>query len=234
MDRSSVVQEVLNLFDQPRYLEIGVDTGDTFRFVSAAQKIAVDPQFKFELPPNSPDIRYYPITSDQYFATECPVTQKFHVVYIDGLHTFEQCLRDFMNALVHLEAAGVIIVDDILPVSYHSSLSSLDLAFRVRDHLAPGIEVARRDNTWMGSVYKLAFFVDAFAQQCSYATVQENHGQLILWIDPRSETALTDRPIRDLASLEFVDTIVQRDVFRIQPLANIVRAIRGARSRAPV
>ena len=234
MDRSSVVQKVLDLFDNPHYLEIGVDAGDTFRFVSAARKVAVDPQFKFDLPPNSPDIQYFSMTSDRYFATQCPTREKFHVVYIDGLHTFEQCLRDFMNALLHLEPTGVIIVDDILPVSYHSSLPSLDLAFRVRDHLAGGVEALMRDSTWMGSVYKLAFFIDAFVQQCSYGTVGENHGQLIVWVDPRSNAALVDRQFRDLAFLEFADTILQRDVFCIRPLGDIIQAIRGARSRGSV
>lgn len=37
------------------------------------------------------------------------------VVFIDGLHTYEQSLRDIENSLRYLRSGGVIVVDDCIP-----------------------------------------------------------------------------------------------------------------------
>ena len=229
--RFDVIQRVLGLFGNPRYLEIGVDSGETFGAVSAAQKVAVDPNFKFNPPPDTAEVRYVAATSDQYFAT-CEIGDIFDVVYIDGLHTFEQSFRDLTNSLSRLQRTGVLIVDDILPTSYHASLGSLETAFAVRDHLARSTQVSASDNTWMGTVYKLAFVLDAFFPQLSFATVLENHGQLIAWFEPRSPAKLSQRDFRDIALLDFVDTITHRATFNIQPLPSIIQSIIDAHHRA--
>ncbi len=229
IDRSTVVQDVLDLFERPSYLEIGVDAGDTFRFVSAAYKAAVDPNFKFEPPPNTAVVEYFPMTSDEFFARSGAARRRFDVVYVDGLHTFEQTLRDIMNALLVLNHGGVVIVDDILPLSFHASLSSLDEAFQVRDHLAASQPNLTGDNTWMGDVYKVAFFIETFLQQLSYATVLENHGQLILWQYPRPTESIARRTMLDVALLSFADTILQRQVFRIQPFEAILGKIQASK-----
>ncbi len=229
IDRSAVVQEVLDLFERPSYLEIGVDSGDTFRFVSAAYKAAVDPDFKFKPPPDTAGTEYFPMTSDEFFASHGPALRRFDVVYVDGLHTFEQTLRDIMNALLVLNYGGVVIVDDILPLSFHASLPSLDEAFQVRDHLAISQPSLTGDNTWMGDVYKVAFFVETFMQQLSYATVSENHGQLILWQSPRPVQGIAPRTMLNVAMLNFTDTILQRSVFHIQPLAAILDEIQASK-----
>ena len=230
VDRSAVVQEVLDLFERPSYLEIGVDAGDTFRFVSAAYKAAVDPDFKFEPPPNTAGVAYFPMTSDEFFADCGPARRRFDVVYVDGLHTFEQTLRDVMNALLVLNRGGVVIVDDIIPLSFHAALSSLDEAFQVRDHLAASQPSLTGDNTWMGDVYKVAFFIETFLQQLSYATVLENHGQLILWQSPRPAESIGRRTMLDVALLNFADTVLQRRVFRIQPFAAILDEIQASKT----
>jgi hypothetical protein len=226
IERSSVVQQILDLFENPSYLEVGVDQGDTFRFIIAAHKVAVDPNFKFALPPNTSAVEYHPVTSDEYFASRCPALKCFDVVYLDGLHTFEQTLRDMLNAVLRLKSGGIVIIDDVLPASYHSALPSLDDAFRVRDYLAAGNPALIADNTWMGDVYKLAFFVQTFMQQLSYATVQENHGQLILWSAVRPAAAMAQRSMLDVAVLSFADTVLKRSVFQIQPFQTIMTKLR--------
>ena len=230
IDRSSVIQQVLNLFDQPSYLEIGVDYGQTFGALSAAHKTAVDPDFKFLPPDTTTDVEFHRVTSDEYFARFCPAGRRFDVVYIDGLHIFEQVLRDLLNAALRLTAGGVIIIDDILPASYQSAMPQINEAFQVRDQLALDHPSLKNDNTWMGDVYKLAFFIETFMQQLSYATVQENHGQLIVWQSVRPVEAIVRRSMRDVAMLEFADTVLRRSVFQIQPIADIMGDIRIARN----
>ena len=231
INRSAVIQQVLDLFDQPSYLEIGVDHGQTFGALSAAHKTAVDPDFKFIPPDNTATIEFCRATSDEYFAKFCPTGRYFDVVYIDGLHIFEQVLRDLLNAALRLAPGGVIIIDDILPASYQSAMPLINEAFQVRDRLALDHPSLRNDNTWMGDVYKLAFFIETFMQQLSYATVQENHGQLIVWSSVRPVPALIPRSMRDIAMLEFADTVLRRSVFQIRPIHDIIQDIRIAKDR---
>ena len=230
MDRAFVIQTFLNMFERPDYLEIGVDAGQTFQAVNAASKTAVDPAFKFPVPPNSDGnpVKYHQVTSDVFFAGVAPTGARFDVVFVDGLHTFEQVLRDTLNAVSMLKPFGVVVVDDITPNSYHSALPSLTQAFQVRDYVSRWHPELEADATWMGDVYKLAFFVRSFVQQVSFASVQESQSQLVLWRQAREAEHLGSDTMRDLAFLDFKDTVLRRDVFEFRPLADIVREL-GAR-----
>ena len=111
MERYQVLQGLLALFEAPAYLEVGVDKGETFHGLRAGSKIAVDPTFSFDVDAarqqaDNQNCRYFNVTSDQFFQTEAPV-HRFDVIYIDGLHTFEQTLRDFLNATVALNRPDV-------------------------------------------------------------------------------------------------------------------------------
>ena len=227
LDRAAVLQSLLDLFQQPRYLEIGVDEGKTFHALNAASKAAVDPAFKFSVPADTQDVKYYAVSSDGYFAAHCPPGEVFDLIYLDGLHTFEQTLRDLLNAAMHLAPDGVIVIDDILPSSYHASLPSNTDAFLVRDHLARATPALAGDNSWMGDVYKLAFFIELFMQQLSFATVADNHGQLVAWAAPRPAQAMVPRSIAHLSMLDFSATVLHRDVFRIMPFAGILQLIQA-------
>jgi hypothetical protein len=60
---------------------------------------------------------YLPInrmTSDEFFET---TTEKFDIIFVDGLHTFEQTLKDINNSLYHLNDNGIIVGHDMLPPS---------------------------------------------------------------------------------------------------------------------
>lgn len=90
--RAEVVQQMLDRFVDPTYLEIGVSFCDTFHAVRAKWKVAVDPAFGFTPPPNTPEVRYCAVTSDECFGDPV-VNDVFDVIYLDGLDTFEQTLR---------------------------------------------------------------------------------------------------------------------------------------------
>jgi SAM-dependent methyltransferase len=86
------------------YLEIGVQTGATFRAVEIDHKVGVDPD-----PLSKATIH---TTSDQFFSLN---NERFDIVFVDGLHHWETALRDIHNAAAILNEGGVIIVDDIAP-----------------------------------------------------------------------------------------------------------------------
>jgi hypothetical protein len=55
------------------------------------------------------------MTSDQFFS-ENP-DKKFDVVFIDGLHHYDQCQRDIINSLKCLKDNGVILIHDMIPTN---------------------------------------------------------------------------------------------------------------------
>jgi hypothetical protein len=219
--RWQVVQAFLDMFDGARYLEIGVSRGDTFHEVAADQKVAVDPAFRFDWEAEQKQrvgTRYFPVTSDEYFGAVVDPSQEFDVVYLDGLHTFEQTLRDLMNALEHLQPRGVIVIDDVRPVSFQASLPNLRNFRAVRKYLNDP------RGQWMGDVYKLVWFIDSFCQSLSYATVSNNHGQAVLWRGRRE--SVVERSMGTIAAMTFEDFVLQTDVLRLRPLGEIVEEVR--------
>lgn len=224
--RADVVQGVLDLFEDPAYLEIGVSRGTTFHAVRAARRVGVDPRFRFdtdEAAREHPDASYHATTSDAYFGTVVDPSERFDVVYLDGMHTLEQTLRDFTNALAHLAPGGVVVVDDVRPVSYLASISDIEEHRRLKE------AVPKSRGAWMGDVYRLVYFIETFFQQLSYRTVAENHGQLVAWRQRRA--TVPGRRVEEIARLPYERSVLDDDVFASAPLAAILAEI--AATRAP-
>jgi hypothetical protein len=207
-----VVQTFLDLFDEPRYLEVGVARGDTFHALSASQKSAVDPHFDFNVSAarrDNPQASYHEVSSDDYFGS-AHAAREFDVIYLDGLHTLEQTLRDFTSALELLAPGGVIVIDDVLPNSHFAALPDVD-EFLWHRHANFVL-----DDSWMGDVYRLVFMIDSFFQQVSYRTTADNHGQLVVWKAARR--SVTERKVEDIARLGYEAVLKEADVLRRAPL----------------
>lgn len=225
VSRNLVVQSVLNLFDAPDYLEIGVNRGVTFNALKAATKVAVDPKFLFDFEAEaSEDIRFHKTTSDDYFGHIATRDAAFDVIYLDGLHTSEQTIRDLVNAFAFLKNDGVIVIDDVFPSSYIASLPERQHTRIIRQ------ATADPSGAWMGDVFRLVFFVETFCQQYSYGTVNNNHGQLVVWREPRA--SVVDRTLREVAQKDYKDMFLERDSFYFASLESIVERIRASRSDA--
>jgi len=106
LTRADLINLIALKIGADSYLEIGVQTGKTFHAVEIASKIGVDPD------PRSKATLF--MGSDQFFEM-IEEDQKFDIIYVDGLHHWEQAWRDIQNAIKHLSSNGVIIVDDIAP-----------------------------------------------------------------------------------------------------------------------
>ncbi|MFD1950054.1 class I SAM-dependent methyltransferase [Sphingomonas arantia] len=220
MKRSTVLQSILDLYAKPNYLEIGVDEGATFRELRAAKKVGVDPRFAFSVAkarkePELANCEFHEVPSDEFFAKRPMTAAKFDVVFIDGLHTFDQTLRDLLNAVSVLAEGGTILIDDVMPSSYAASLPSLDYS---RQFWAA---TNNPDGSWMGDVFRLVFFVQDYMTSFSYATVEENHGQTVLWREPRAVRADPSR-VETISRIEYVDAVMGRAAFKMEPLASII------------
>jgi hypothetical protein len=230
--RATVIQAFLDLFENPNYLEIGVNRGETFHALQAGRKVAVDPHFLFSQEEREPseEVTYVEVTSDEYFASREP-GPKFDVIFIDGLHTFDQTLKDLLNSVLLLQEHGVMIVDDVIPSSYDASLRDFEQVAELRKQTKQLGVVWETDDSWMGDVYKIPFFVEQFMQQMSFATVAENHGQSVIWRQTRPSEALPEADFEGIARLDFRDTILRRPSYRLRPLHDIVADVIHAYKR---
>ncbi len=234
MTRHDVIIRLLGLFEAPAYLEIGVNKGETFHRVTAARKVAVDPRFLFDAAAAAErghaGTEYHEVASDVFFSGQSGRVGRFDVIFLDGLHTFEQTLRDLLNATAVLKPGGLIVIDDVLPNSFDASLPDYGQVERLRA-AAPAIGTGwTSDGSWMGDVFKLVFFIESFMQRYAFATVAENHGQTILWEQVRPAQALPQRTMEAISRLDYRDTILRRAVFRIMPLHAILDEIGRARA----
>jgi hypothetical protein len=125
VNRIKAVKQALEGRTKPVYLEIGVKSGAVFRRITADEKIAVDPAFKLSARSRSraaakaSAAHYFETTSDDFFASEAAFLEQrgIDVALIDGLHTYEQVVRDVENTLRYLRDDGVLVLHDCNPAS---------------------------------------------------------------------------------------------------------------------
>ncbi|MBJ7356961.1 class I SAM-dependent methyltransferase [Nocardioides sp.] len=221
--RAQVVRRLVAHYDQPRYLEIGVCEGRTFDRVPAAVKVAVDPEFRFDhTAPERlvPGTSYHQITSDEYFGAVVPAEAQFDVIYLDGLHTVEQTLRDLLNALPHLQPQGVLVIDDVRPPTDLAAIRDRQEFFAVRRAQGRDDEKA-----WMGDVFRLVHFIDTFCQQLSFRVISNNHGQAVVWRHRRPQ--VRERLLSEVGTLTFEQMTLEEDALRLAPFGEIVRELRA-------
>lgn len=127
ISRVRVIQHYLKA--QHRYLEIGCNNDEVFSRIQCAVKVGVDPV----------QGGTHRITSNEFFATN---TETFDVIFIDGLHHYDQVTRDFEHSLDCLDESGTIIIHDMLP-----DQESQTLVPRPENHTTE----------WLGDVWRLGF-----------------------------------------------------------------------------
>ncbi|BBY59820.1 class I SAM-dependent methyltransferase [Mycolicibacterium sarraceniae] len=123
VNRIRSVQRALEGRLRPVYLEIGVSRGQAFQKIGADVKIAVDPAFRIaqrtrEIADARARVtRYFEMTSDDFFSNHAELLEHnpVDVALIDGLHTYEQVVRDVENTLRYLKDDGVIFLHDCNP-----------------------------------------------------------------------------------------------------------------------
>jgi SAM-dependent methyltransferase len=123
VNRIRAVQQALAMRSNPVYLEIGVSRGQAFQRISADVKFAVDPAFRLtertrELAnAKGRVVEYFETTSDAFFENQAALLEQHpvDVALIDGLHTYEQVVRDVENTVRYLKDDGVIFLHDCNP-----------------------------------------------------------------------------------------------------------------------
>ncbi len=188
-----------------RYLEIGVCEGRTFFEVNVRSKVGVDPHFLFDYRARSDEnTLFYDMTSDMFWSTACPAGLTFDIIYIDGLHRFEQALRDFVSSQGCAHDNTIWLIDDTCPTDFLASLPDFHVARKCRNMLRS------RETFWMGDVYKLVFFIHDFLPQLSYATFS-GHGQTVVWKQRRSGFVPTWNRLERISGMWYLDFLKYRN-----------------------
>jgi hypothetical protein len=130
--RLELIQKLIDRTGATNYLEIGCDKDQIFKKIKNINKIGVDP------------VRggTHRMTSDDYFRNHKDGV--FEVIFIDGLHHYDQVTKDVNNALTRLTDNGYIVIHDLLPV-YEDEISM------------PGPIQSEKSKYWLGDTWRLSF-----------------------------------------------------------------------------
>lgn len=107
-NRIAVLNILLNKFISPAYLEIGCASNLSFNSMPIIDKTGVDPV-------EGGNVR---MTSNDFFKNN---NKLFDLIFIDGLHTYEQVHLDLVNAIKCLSLGGAIVLHDMLPRNWKES-----------------------------------------------------------------------------------------------------------------
>ena len=149
--RHAFINKAISKYNNCKYLEIGVFNNAVFNSIplKITNKFGVDPvkggNFK--------------MTSDEFFIKNSHL--KFDVIFIDGLHEYEQCQRDCLNSMKFLNDGGIILFHDFLPRSFFEE------------------SLQRKHSSWTGDVWKVAVELNN-SKNVEFKIVNIDHGIGIL------------------------------------------------------
>jgi hypothetical protein len=164
--RWDLIQYLISKNKYSDYLEIGCDQDQLFSKIKIENKIGVDPY-------SGGNVRK---TSDDFFKEN---KSSFDIVFIDGLHTYEQVKRDILNSVNFLLDEGIILVHDCMPDSLGKQA------------------VPRYKMQWNGNVWKA--IVDLRQQEnLEIYTCEIDQGIAIIKKEKNTSILKLDKPINKL------------------------------------
>ena len=84
--RTQIIQKIINQQKYKTYLEIGCDNDENFSKIIIDKKTGIDPL-------KGGTLR---MTSDKFFEKN---NKNFDLIFLDGLHTYEQTIKDIDNSI---------------------------------------------------------------------------------------------------------------------------------------
>ncbi|MDA9071927.1 class I SAM-dependent methyltransferase [Candidatus Pelagibacter sp.] len=100
--RFEIIQNIIEFKKYKSYLEIGCDRNQSFSNINIDKRVGIDPV----------EGGTHKMTSDEFFYNN---NDKFDIIFIDGLHQYEQVIKDIKNSLNCLTKNGLILLHDCLP-----------------------------------------------------------------------------------------------------------------------
>ena len=216
LNRIQIIQRLIRATAAKTYLEIGVNTGTCFLRIKARRKIGIDPSLKIPFGrrlkyyiknPTNVNNQYFEQTSDDFFASNGELLRlhKPQIVFIDGLHTYEQSLRDVLNSLSFLADGGVILMHDCNPVSEAAAFPARSFEDAV------GLHLPDYKGIWNGDVWKAVVHLRALRSDLEVCVLNCDHG---VGIVRRGTTANGPRYSADeIEKLSYRDLAANREKY---------------------
>jgi len=150
MTRAEIINSLISKYNYKSYLEIGVGQLNNFLSIKVDLKHGIDPNVGTT----------FRMTSDEFFERNLP--QKYDLIFVDGLHIFEQAHKDIINSLDILNDNGTIVVHDCNPLS--------EIVQRKE----------RETDMWNGDVWKSILKLRVENPNISISTVDADHGCAVI------------------------------------------------------
>lgn len=124
------------------YVEIGVYDGASLGLAEPSTLcIGIDPEPKMD--DSTPEQKLFPVTSDRFFEEHDLSSElgglPLDLAFIDGMHLFENALRDFVNLERYSHPGSVFLLHDCIPIDEATSTRERDT------------------DQWTGDIWKLLF-----------------------------------------------------------------------------
>ena len=118
-------------------MEIGVFQGESLALVKPpAVAIGIDPSPTLVFPLKA-ETHIFTETSDEFFAQRRPERllegRPFSIAFIDGLHLYEQALKDFMHLEAYSGPCSVILFHDTVPLDEPTQTRTRETQFHTGD-----------------------------------------------------------------------------------------------------
>lgn len=182
------------------YVEIGVSTGNSLALAEPPTlAIGIDPE-PMAGSTLKADTYLCAGTSDDFFSRDGARALAGHTVklaFVDGLHTFEQSLRDFINLEAHCGDRSVILLHDTVP---------LDEPTQRRERVA---------TFWTGDVWKIVVALRTYRPDLDVFTIatQPTGLTVVTRLDPASRVLAErfDEVLGAVMPLRFEDVLGRLD-----------------------
>ncbi|MCX6272531.1 MAG: class I SAM-dependent methyltransferase [Bacteroidetes bacterium] len=215
MYKNALIQTIIKKNHFRCYLEIGIAKGDCFLPIRCSHKIAVDPyieltkrqkrQWVFKNPSNIYSL-FCSETSDDFFQykKELLLKRNIDIALIDGLHTFQQSLRDVLNTLQYLNPKGVIIMHDCLPPNEAAAFPAL--SWEEADSEKP----AGWTGEWCGDVWKTILYLKKmYAHELDVCVINTDYGLGIIRLKkPWKESCINKDVFESIVQLTYTDLMI--------------------------
>ncbi len=210
MHKHKILHLMHQIFSPFLYFEIGVDEGVSIR-IANCQAIGVDP--KPRIGGNVSKAEIHTMTSDAFFDSSYKGLKGRipDLVFIDGLHTFDQVIRDFINVEKNSSSATIIVIDDILPT--HILQTSRELV--------PG--------AWTGDVWKFIPILKEYRPDLTITMLdsQPTGLMVITNLDPKNKRLEKKyaKIVKEWMDVEVPEYIIERQDMDIR--SDIENAVRN-------
>lgn len=199
----------LNLKSNYKYLEIGVSYGLTLEGVNSNFKFAVDPSPKYTQNKTNTSTKTFSMTSNVFF-DGLPVNSIFDVIFLDGLHTKEQLLLDFINSIKHINEDSWILIDDIVPRDSISAIPDQHESYNSR------IKVNQTNTVWHGDCYKiLPILKKYFSEFHQFLIIYPDNPQLLVRLRQGAKIPIIssfdlEKYIKEMNSFQYLDSFTSK------------------------